>query len=40
MITAATNAIGILNLARVSFSGLDFNHIQVPGAILERAIFH
>lgn len=35
---AAANAISILNIARVSFSGMDFTGIKIPGADLSYSI--
>ena len=40
MATAAANAITILNLANISFSGKDFRGIRIPHANLEKAILH
>ncbi|MDQ2993925.1 MAG: thioesterase domain-containing protein [Pseudomonadota bacterium] len=37
---SATNAISILNVMRVPFSGLDLHSIRVPGAYLCNALFH
>jgi ankyrin repeat protein/WD40 repeat protein len=40
MSIAAANAITILNRARISFSGMDFQDIHIPDAELEGGIFH
>ena len=38
-VIAAANAISILNVMRVSFSGLDLREIRVPGAYLSNGLF-
>ena len=39
ILTAATNAITILNAAEINMSNMDFQQIKVPGSILRNGVF-